>query len=292
MQSFTSQPLANQMSDNPFANPYLLATLIMPHLETYLTLHSDIRYLLLEYPPDHLATVVAIQKLAGVELVKVAQIVDSSSKEELPFRHIRGASIGSANESKPPSSNHSSKSPSEVSVTKANFLLTSTASDKDIASFVSAVWNIEAKNRPPSSTKSDKAASPSPPSPPRSKRKPKPAPLALTAFPKATGPQSPLSPTANVMSVLSPPPKSPAPSQATAVRASTAPEAKPAAPPTPRMSLTAKRPDDALSVFTFDPRDDSDYDEEERRLMPMFLQKRKPRKGNSKKALQFLGLTV
>ena len=254
---------------------------------------SDIRYLLLEYPPDHLATVVAIQKLAGVDLVKVAQIVDSNSKEELPFRHIRGASIGSANEFKPPHSSHSSKSPSEVSVTKANFLLTSTASDKDIANFVSAVWNIEAKNRPPSSNKSDKvASSASSPSPPRSKRKPKPAPLALTAFPRATGPQSPLSPTANTMSVLAPPPKSPAPSQATAVRASTAPEAKPAPPPTPRMSLTARRPDDAVSVYTFDPRDDSDYDEEERRLMPMFMQKRKPRKGNSKKALQFLGLTV
>ncbi|KAM0330684.1 hypothetical protein ACHAQA_003636 [Verticillium albo-atrum] len=93
MQAFTAQPLANQTHDNPFTNPYLLATLIIPHLEPYFVIHDEVRFLLLEYPPDHLATVLALQKLVGVDLMKVAAIVDSDAKGPLPFSHIRGASI-------------------------------------------------------------------------------------------------------------------------------------------------------------------------------------------------------
>jgi len=43
--------------------------------------------------------------------------------------------------------------------------------------------------------------------------------------------------------------------------------------------------------MTYDPAGDSDYDEEERRLMPIFIQKRSQvQKPNSRKALKFLGL--
>ena len=45
-----------------------------------------------------------------------------------------------------------------------------------------------------------------------------------------------------------------------------------------------------MSMYTFDPTEDSDYDVEEKRLMPLFLQKPKKRKGDSRKALKFLGL--
>ncbi len=94
MQAFTAQRLTHQSNENPFTNSYLLATLIMPHLETYLAAHSEVRFLLLEYPPEHLSTILALQKLVGVDIMKVAQIVDSHAKEPLPFTHVRGASIG------------------------------------------------------------------------------------------------------------------------------------------------------------------------------------------------------
>jgi len=51
-----------------------------------------------------------------------------------------------------------------------------------------------------------------------------------------------------------------------------------------------RRGTDAQSVRTFDWGDDSDYDNEERRLMPMFMRKPPGRKGDTRKALKFLGL--
>lgn len=159
MQAFTSQPLTSQSSENPLANPHLLATLMLPHLETYLAMHADIRFLLLEYPPEHLSTVIAIQKLAGVDLVKIAQIVDAGSRERLPFRQVRGDAVSLYSQSNSSLSSQSApdddqsvrpyrSSSLDVSTTKANFLLTSSASDRDIADFVAAVWNVPVLGRP------------------------------------------------------------------------------------------------------------------------------------------------
>ncbi|KAG5959302.1 hypothetical protein E4U56_005052 [Claviceps arundinis] len=145
MQAFTSQRLTNQ-TDNPFTNSYLLATLMVPQLETFLTLHTEVRHLLLIYPPDHLATVLALQKLIGIDAMKVAQIVNSTSKQDSPFTHFSRASASNNTQSemKAPQPIFSSrKTSSDVSISKANYLLTSTASETDIATFVSTVWNIE-----------------------------------------------------------------------------------------------------------------------------------------------------
>ena len=143
MQAFTAQRLANQTCGNPFTNSYLLATLIMPNLETYLALHTDVRYLLLMYPPEHLATVLALQKLVGIDVLKVAQIVDADSKENFPFTDHRGTQGRSKKDGKPLTSSFCPRPSSDVSVSKANYLLTSTATEKDIATFVSTVWNID-----------------------------------------------------------------------------------------------------------------------------------------------------
>ncbi|KJZ80155.1 hypothetical protein HIM_00005 [Hirsutella minnesotensis 3608] len=287
MQAFTAQPLANQTSDNPFTNSYLLATLIVPHLETYLALHSEVRYLLLQYPPEHLGTVLALQKLVGVDLMKVAQIVDSSSKENLPFTHIRGASIGSKSESN--QAKRSSPPPgssSDVPVSKANYLLTSTASDKDIAKFVSTVWNIPADIWDSEMSEASIRSA--------STRRSRPSPLKLgrdnlSPFPKADL-YSPVSPKTIVAS-------HPAPE---------APQATPRPPSATGSFLTSKSfkskhgrcksrgnntlHGDSASIMTYDPAEDSDYDLEERRLMPHFLRKAGTRKPNSRKALKFLGL--
>jgi hypothetical protein len=154
MQAFTAQRLTHQTTDNPFTNSYLLATLIIPHLETYLAAHSETRFLLLEYSPEHLATILALQKLVGLDIMKVAQIVDSNAKDPLPFTHVRGASIsgrsnstdsqasGRLSPSTKPLPRTPTASPEHVSLTKANFLLTSTATDSEIATFISTVWKI------------------------------------------------------------------------------------------------------------------------------------------------------
>lgn len=169
MQAFTAQPLTSQSSENPFTNSSLLATLMLPHLETYLAMHADIRFLILEYPPEHLGTVIAIQKLAGVDLVKIAQIVDAHSKEPLPFRQVRRGSVSSCSvysrSSSLPRSRRGDRdsvasiysSSLDINKTKANFLLTSSASDRDIAAFVAAVWNIPVRERPQTAPESTAA---------------------------------------------------------------------------------------------------------------------------------------
>lgn len=279
MQAFTALPLTNQTSDNPFTNSYLLATLLIPHLETYLALHSEIRYLLLEYPPEHLPTVLALQKLVGVDLIKVAQIVDSTNKERLPFTQIGGPSAGPKTEAKSPKL--SPRSPnSEFTVSNANFLLTSTATAKDIAKFVSTVWNIQTETEDSESSSQEKRSG---------SKRPRPAPLdaSFTKYPRSSG------------SFYS------KPSPISAVESSSPGSLTSSSRPQSLMDVKTPKSDtlysgpfsrqrlfrsDSTSMTTFDHgSDDSELDLEERRLMPMFM-KSKERQGNTRKALKFLGL--
>lgn len=287
MQAFTAQPLTSQTSDNPFNNPYLLATLIIPHLETYLALHSEVRYLLLEYPPEHLSTILALQKLVGVDLMKVAQIVDSNSGDLGAFKHIRGGSIDRASEKSGPLGKPAG---SDVIVSKANFLLTSSANEAEIATFVATVRNMLI----------DVSQFYTPEEPPAPAKKPslqkaKPAPLAgnFSAFPKTNGLQSPTTPKYGYMP---PPLASPVSSTRPNSIAETVRTFKSRATAKTKRTKSTKqrRPptqDGAESIMTYDPAEDSDYDFEERRLMPMFLLKpSRMQKPNSRKALKFLGL--
>ncbi|PKS10405.1 hypothetical protein jhhlp_002156 [Lomentospora prolificans] len=150
MQAFTAQPLAKQTNDNPFTNPYLLATLVIPHLETYLAAHSEVRLLILEYPPEHLATVLAMQRLVGVDLMKVAQIMDSKLGKSL-FAPIRGHRSHESSEAPTPVTsptgyygiNPSPTRPVEnVTPATANYLLTSTATDAEVSTFLSTISKI------------------------------------------------------------------------------------------------------------------------------------------------------
>jgi hypothetical protein len=288
MQAFTAQPLTNQASGNPFDNPYLLATLIVPHLETYLALHSEVRYLLLEYPPEHLPTVLALQKLVGVDLMKVVQIVDAKSGDLGAFRHMRGASITNGVEK---SSSLGKPVCLDATVSKANFLLTSSANESDITTFVATVRKILTSvsdyyvpEKPmPSTTPIPVPEAPAPNPPPKAK-----PPLLTSRFstiPKAGVLQSPTMPVAMESS------PSPVPSRAPSI-AETVRTFKSAR--TGRSRKSRRRPptaDGGESIMTYDPAEDSDYDFEERRLMPIFIQKssRRP-KPNSRKALKFLGL--
>ncbi|KAG6041082.1 hypothetical protein E4U41_006020 [Claviceps citrina] len=296
MQAFTAQRLANQ-TDNPFTNSYLLATLIIPHLETYLTLHTDVRYLLLMYPPDHLAAVLALQKLIGIDVMKVAQIVDPTSKDDSPFTHIRGASINKKFESKPSRSAFSPRTSSHVAVSKANYLLTSTASEQDIATFVSTVWNIgiEGTEVPVPDTASKEAQRKGSPSlkndgrtgaeyaqttPRRSASSkstthaPSPQSLAATAAPTSHEPPS------TAVSLR-------APAFAETVKTSKSTKTK-RSPPKLRPQSAPQADTDSLAGLEYI--DDSDDDLDERRLMPVCMQKHSLRKPNSRKALKFLGL--
>ncbi|KAM0556025.1 hypothetical protein ACHAPJ_006006 [Fusarium lateritium] len=288
MQAYTAQPLTSQTKDNPFANSFLLATLIIPHLETYLALHTEVRYLLLEYPPEHLSTVLSLQKLLGVEVMKVAQIVDASSKS-IPFTHLRGNSINGPDQgpvgrfgtSFPPNSG----SGYDVTVSKANFLLTSTASDAEIATFVKTISKILSKI----SSFYVPEELPRKPSP----KQAKPPPLAGTfsPFPRvSSAPQSPpMSPPLGSR-LGAAPPGSPAVSSRAPSIAETVKTAKSTKSRQSR-SKSKRKPSgaDTRSILTMYV-DDTDWDQEDRRIMPLLEEKQDMRKGNTRKALKFLGL--
>lgn len=278
MQAFTAQPLTNQASDNPFSNPYLLATLIVPHLETYLALHSEVRYLLLEFPPQHLPTVLALQKLVGVELMKVAQIVNAKSDDLGAFKHIKGESISRTAEK---SSHLGRPSCSDVGVSKANFLLTSSANESEIAIFTTTIQRIltgvsqyylsDKPSTPVQDTSTAKTSLPLLTS-------------RFSTFPKPGGLQ--------ISTTLA----AGEPSGSSASRPSSADESVETLKfaQAARSTKSRRRPitaDGDESIMSYDPTEDSDYDIEERRLMPIFLQKSsKQPKPNSRKALKFLGL--
>ncbi|OAA54031.1 hypothetical protein ISF_08511 [Cordyceps fumosorosea ARSEF 2679] len=266
MQAFASTArtphMAERRDTNPFSSPSLLAALMLPHLETYLAVHADVRFLILEYPPEHLPTVAAMQRLAGADLLKVAQIVaddaDADGRLQRPVTSHAApeGSIRSGASSRHYSQRTSSLSSSSNSRRRSiitaevvggsgdSFLLPASASARDIADFVTAVWDISVPERRPRSARPDvvpsgtatwpatptadnynslplesshaqqrqpsELAVASPPTPQDSPvgRKPKPTQLrvsTLSAFPKPTGPQSPLTPVANMgSSVLAP----------------------------------------------------------------------------------------
>ncbi|KPM39154.1 hypothetical protein AK830_g7420 [Neonectria ditissima] len=284
MQAFTAQPLTNQTHDNPFANPYLLATLIVPHLETYLALHSDVRFLLLEYPQEHLPTMMALQKLVGVDLMKVAQIVDSSSKD-LPFTNLRGTGsintpdqgfAGRYRTASPPSGQNY-----DVTVSKANFLLTSTASESEISTFISTVLKVLYEISPFYIPESPKRMTPK-----KDKTRPAPLPGTFSPFPRVTpGPQSPPWSPGLIPRMGSPPVSSRAGSVAETVKTSKSTRSRVGRSKSRRNPSTV----DCESILSFD-LSDSDWDQEDRRIMPTLVKKPEIRKGNSRKALKFLGL--
>ncbi|KAK3899935.1 hypothetical protein C8A05DRAFT_17697 [Staphylotrichum tortipilum] len=141
MQAFTAQPLTKQTQSNPFVNRALLAALIIPHLETYLSTHPDVRFLLIEYPSEHLPTVLALQTLIGTEMMKVVGIINSDAPprsslavpemERRPSEGFRSLSRRG--------SRKSGTFTGPCSFSKGNFLLASSATGFETAAFVAAI---------------------------------------------------------------------------------------------------------------------------------------------------------
>ncbi|KAK0626200.1 hypothetical protein B0T14DRAFT_492573 [Immersiella caudata] len=303
MQDFTCQPLTKQTRDSPFSNSDTLASLLMPHLESYLAAHPQIRFLILEYTADHLPTVLALRKLIGMESVKVAGIVGSemrpstapSGLERDSFAELR--SVGGLEAFNNPVSPKSTN----ARFTKANYILTSSATQSEIASFVSAIRNTlaaksaayrrvdDADNQPRrSGTKSSVS---------HLKQESTFLSMSTLDTPPAsphnfysTAPQSPLRSSPSVRSGSG----SLIPSTTTSenrdkllrggVFLSTAASRLRSLTPSSMRSKTSG------TTLPMSIDDDDDYDAEERRLMPLYL-RREAEKGNSEKALKWLGLT-
>ena len=169
MQSFSSLLLNAQSRANPLSNPSILATLLIPQLEAYLATNTTTRLLILHYPSNHLATVFALRVLLGSDLLKMAGILDSLSSDppsivsrpRTPINPLSNDAFSSRNQSRLNSShslaqqrrssivshisNLSNSTPSPkksdfgLSYSKADYLLPSTATNAEIATFLSSI---------------------------------------------------------------------------------------------------------------------------------------------------------
>ncbi|KAL8398378.1 hypothetical protein RB596_005778 [Gaeumannomyces avenae] len=347
MQTF----LVAHPNSNVFANPMHIATLLIPQLEMYLAAHTDVRFILIEYPAEHLATVLALQRLAGPDVVKVAGVVTSLTDGKSPTEPSSPTTTAHHQNHPPVSLTNSKLSHSRTASLKAmqapasvaerlkfsqaNFSLVAGATDAEIATFITAIWKAlidtsplyipEQLSSPPrinstwatgggasaynigSSPLGHQGGPSGLPSPPPLYGAPSPASSGASSS-VFSGGLPDVAPTASrsgggggghhARST------SPAPSTRSRVslgstrttrtiRSITGPAKRRlrgalahVMPSRPGTSATTE-----TSLFDYDFSADSDYDPEERRLMPLFGQRgRPPRKGNSHKALKWLGL--
>lgn len=361
MQSFTAQPLANQTQNNPFDSPYLLAGLIIPHLETYLAANHGTRFLLLEYPAEHLSTVLALQKMVGMDVLKVAGIIDSeatspspsgisspnsrrqSSQSAARFSSAEANGLDSINLPGSPFPDErrriSSAMQRRYSFSEANYLLTCSATESEISVFISTILKhlididpfytpeISPPTGRPGTARSTKGTATGPGLPPLMSKftlqgaNGSPAYTHSAVFGPGGG--LPLSPpytndgdsgsgrsTPRVATAPStvhnfpfpppPAPRSPSPSPSAASSRSRGVGGHIAGHRARSRSLTRRRlgkmaheggGDDGASMYAVSVVEDGEfYDEEEKRLMPMYMRQSELRKGNSRKALKWLGL--
>ncbi|KAL2265483.1 hypothetical protein VTJ83DRAFT_6583 [Remersonia thermophila] len=139
MQAFTAQPLTMQTQNNPFADRALLAALIVPHIETYLSTHPDVRLLLIEYPPEHLATVLALQNVVGTERVKVVSIVNGEEATSAAESSFPKTDDGSRLFGARRGSESSSAFSGPCSFSQGRFVLASSATSLETAALVAAI---------------------------------------------------------------------------------------------------------------------------------------------------------
>ncbi|KAK3387152.1 hypothetical protein B0H63DRAFT_151075 [Podospora didyma] len=335
MQAFTSQPLTRQARENPFTDSTLLAALIVPHLETYLTLHANVCFLIIEYPVEHLATVLALQKLIGVEMFKVACILNGENPEthDRPLsappglEHERyAAAAGAGALSLPQSPNPESFSGARL-FSKANYLLTYLATGSETSGFVAAIRetlasisNYYVPEVPPRKgsllhnsymltdvdlaakvSKAVRLQTPPPPLHPKTSLSsgildtPPSSPLEYFSTGKPRSATRPLSPTLSTKSRASL--KTPVArgggsgEEADGSRHVRTPSDS---PKDHRLRLVKvnSAPNNYYSRYdglVADDEDEGDSDAEERRLMPLFL-RRQAERGNSQKAMKWLGL--
>ncbi|KAI3398129.1 hypothetical protein diail_9751 [Diaporthe ilicicola] len=354
MQSFTAQPLTDQTQNNPFDNPYLLAGLIIPHLETYLAANYGTRFLLLEYPAEHLSTVLALQKMVGMDVLKVAGIIDSQavsppaisrrqSSRSAVFSNAENNGLDSISlPGSPFPDERTETQPAQqrrFSFSEANYLLTCSATESEISGFISTILkhliDIDPFYTPeiipppgrPGTARSTKSTAGGPGLPALMSKftlqgaNGSPAYTHTAVFgPAGNLPASPpytndgdggsgrstprltTAPTTVHNFPFPPPPapRSPSPSPSATSSNSRGTGGHIAGHGARQRSLTRRRlgtmaneggGGDGASTYAVSVVEDGEfYDEEEKRLMPMYMRQSELRKGNSRKALKWLGL--
>ncbi|KAJ4422823.1 hypothetical protein N0V82_002479 [Gnomoniopsis sp. IMI 355080] len=334
MQSYSTHPLTS-LAESPLADsPYSLACFLVPHLETYLATNTATRFLLLSYPAEHLSTVLALQKLMGADKFNIAGILDASNPSTFadvpsPSSPLSTTSTTTTTSSQnlttietsiettitvtSPQLSKMSHTRStlarrrRVSFSRADYLLTSSATETEINSLVSTIWAVLIEI--------DSFYAPEPPAQPRGRSTRGQLTLVSKYATPASPPMSPpyknegaaTTPRSVVtMDFPYPPPLPPTPAarsdspsrssikSAWSIRSSRGRQQQQQNHIASATGGVARRGGDDVATNGSDAVsmvDEGDFDDaEERRLMPMYMRQSELRKGNSRKALKWLGL--
>lgn len=303
-------------------NPHSLACLIVPHLETYLSCNTSTRFLLLEYPPEHLATVLALQQLVGTDVLKVAGILDveatpsspASSPLDSPSSSIHHTTIDTTSLPGSPSTPQGSTScRRRHSFSRADYVLVSPATDADIATFISTIWKVLIHIDPfyspeqphPFAARSPLVSKfaispplpPPPPPPPSHVRDDSPSRISVKSSSSGrTRHVMAAATAAAIMQQQQPPPPQQQAQQPRSLNNNNNNNNN------NRGVMRRGRSADnggygaeeesvgAVGGGALEEHEVEAYDAEERRLMPMYMRQSEMRKGNSRKALKWLGL--
>lgn len=151
--------------DNTVPEPESLALLLIHELEAYLIANTAIRLLILQYPAEHLATILALRKLIGGDFVAVG-ILDTlaldpsslTSRSRTPSSPPSNKALRASPRVKPPTQlknmassitlNGTEKTENKVSFSKADYVLPSTATDAEITTFLTSIWRVLTQKSP------------------------------------------------------------------------------------------------------------------------------------------------
>jgi hypothetical protein len=147
----------DEKAANPMAYPAVLAELLVPHLESYLAGNELTRLLVMKYDPAMLPTVLELRRIIGEDAFKIAGIVDSAGDVRAALQpnllsnegssilnarnrfsssnRIANNNTGVRNSAVPPKR-------TEELLPKSNFLLASTATEREILGFIESVRKI------------------------------------------------------------------------------------------------------------------------------------------------------
>ncbi|CAG8959967.1 hypothetical protein HYFRA_00012684 [Hymenoscyphus fraxineus] len=184
LQNYRDTPFTSQGTFNPLSDPQVLAALLVPQLEAYLASNKRIQLLILRFTPIHFATVLSLRLLLGMDIFRVAGVLNSRTHDHPPCasessagisrgnstsivadlvvsrirqRHSKAESLRilNMNQSKPTADLESAKqglkasdTENAVSFAEANHLLPCTANDSEIASFIAGIWKALQQDSP------------------------------------------------------------------------------------------------------------------------------------------------
>ncbi|KAI9652314.1 MAG: hypothetical protein M1829_001676 [Trizodia sp. TS-e1964] len=114
---------------DPLSHPSILAEMILPQLEAFLSCNGFTRFLVLKYDPATLPTVLELRRLIGEDAFKVAGIKDCSDSPSIPHNVMAE------------DSQRSPRRPPDL-LCRANFVLSSTATPAESNTFLDNIRNV------------------------------------------------------------------------------------------------------------------------------------------------------